>query len=408
MKRMTSTVLQVDDRNGSGVFNIPYYRVLKKYMIIMGQYPTQSALVNNCCVTVLVASNISLILPTLFQMYISMRAKDFDGILECQPHLFTTAISGFKLLSLHVNKEYLRKMFVSVEEEWKLLKFNGSLCTLDDITKSGSKIAQLYRGSLLSFLSVFVMLPLVNPMLDIVMPLNETRPRQQVFKLYYFVNNDDHFFPIYFHASICSICAILMIITFDSVFMVISHHASGLFAICGDKIKKSTENNRTKIGVAEWDDGYEEARKCVAAHKKAIEFFKMLEQVTEKLYLLLIGGNMIGICVTAFQVIVHLNEPDEAIRYVVFCVAQNFHLFYISIPGQIIADRSFELGTSMYCSAWYRTSRRVQRVLGMMQLRSSKPCELIAGGVYKVNIENFGATFKTCMSYITMLLSMRE
>ncbi|XP_053997922.1 uncharacterized protein LOC128886784 [Hylaeus anthracinus] len=391
----------------------------------------------------MVGSSVTLLIPVLLQMYTSLLVNDFDGVLECQPPLFTTAINALKLVNLQINRKrvrifpIMRKMFISVEEEWNVLEFDSSLYVLDDITKTGSKIAHLYRSSILSLLVAFVFLPLANPMLDIVMPLNVTRPRPQVFKLYYFVNNDEHFLPIYFHASICSICVILMMITVDSVYMVLAHHNCGLFAVCGDKIKKLTQNNRTRIGVATRDDGYEEVRECVVVHKKAIEFvaiytklgkrstnyllysthwlfyrvsrfFKILEQMTRSNYVGLIGAAMICTCVTAFQVVVHLNEPFEALRHCVFCIGNNFHLFYVSIPGQIIADHSFELSTNMYSSEWYQTSVRVQRVLGMVQLRSSRPCELTAGGVYRVNIENFGVSFKTCMSYFTMLLSTRK
>ena len=39
---------------------------------------------------------------------------------------------------------------------------------------------------------------------------------------------------------------------------------------------------------------------------------------------------------------------------------------------------------------WYDMPINVQRILHMMQMRSSKPCKLTAGGIYEMNIENFG------------------
>ena len=39
---------------------------------------------------------------------------------------------------------------------------------------------------------------------------------------------------------------------------------------------------------------------------------------------------------------------------------------------------------------WYDMPINVQRILHMMQMRSSKPYKLTAGGIYEMNIENFG------------------
>ena len=93
-----------------------------------------------------------------------------------------------------------------------------------------------FTGALLSFLVLFVSLPLVNPMLDIIIPLNATRVREEIFSLYYFVKNEEHFYPIYAHSVWCSTVSILIIVTVDSLNMIITHHASALFAICGVNI----------------------------------------------------------------------------------------------------------------------------------------------------------------------------
>ncbi|XP_076637031.1 uncharacterized protein LOC143349570 [Colletes latitarsis] len=227
-------------------------------------------------------------------MQLSLSKKDWDGVIESQPHLITAAVGIVKLLSLHLNRQNFKEIFVSVKEEWEELKLTDELHYLEVLTERGSKIAQLYRSVLLSFLVVFVSLPLLNPLLDITVPLNESRRRIQILKLYYFVNNDEYFYSIYLHGTIGAISVILTIVSADSLYMVIVHHASGLFAVCG------------------------------------------------------------------------------------------------------------------YMSQWYQAPLEVQRLLCTMQIRCSKPCSLTAGGLYEMNIENFGMTFKTCMSYFTMLLSMKQ
>lgn len=44
----------------------------------------------------------------------------------------------------------------------------------------------------------------------------------------------------------------------------------------------------------------------------------------------------------------NLDMPEEAIRSLVFCGANQFHLFVLSLPGQVLLDHCAELANNMY------------------------------------------------------------
>ncbi|XP_053998217.1 odorant receptor 4-like [Hylaeus anthracinus] len=404
---MTPAAFQSERTQEANAFQIPYYKMLKTYFILTGQHPSQSNFVNKFITTLIVGILVSYILPTYFQIHVSSREKDWNGVIECMPHLVTSIVSIIKLMSLQLNRKDLQKLYVSVKKDWEILELSGDLHVLKDMTKTGSTIALLYRCNLLFFLTLFVLIPMLNPALDIIMPLNETRPRQTVFKAYYFVGDDEYFYFKYWHATISAAVCVVPIVGVDSFYMTIAHHAAGLFAACGCKIRKLTEN-MGKREIASEDIGFEEVRQCIVAHNKALEFAAFLDNMNRQNFLLQVGMNMIGISVTAFQVATHLSELDQVMRFGMFCVGQNFHLFYISVPGQIIADQSIYLARTLYDSEWYNAPVKIQKILLIIQMRASEPYELTAGGLYKMNVETFGMTFKTCMSYFTMMLSMQE
>ncbi|XP_076670811.1 uncharacterized protein LOC143370083 [Andrena cerasifolii] len=376
------------------MFQVSHYKPLKKYLIFLGQYPSQTDLKKKSIVIGMVVSVISFMIPLILQFYVQIRNKNLDRALETLPPFVTCSASISKLLSLHINRENFRKVFLTVETDWKNQVMNKELDILEEITGKGSTIAYRYRGVLLSFGVTFVALPLINPMLDILIPLNETREREETFSLYYFVNNEDHFYPIYLHSVWITIVTIVTIVTVDSLNMIITHHASAMFAICGSMIDKATEyKDVATVGRATMDDGLEKIRECVAAHNKAIEFFEFLDTTNRINFLLQVGLGMAGVSVTAFQTIMHLDNKKEAARYVLFFGGQNFHLFFLSLPGQVLSDYSTEVLNHIYNSKWYRTSAKMQRMMNLMQLRASKPCQLTAGGLYNMNIENFGAVY---------------
>ena len=138
-----------------------------------------------------------------------------------------------------------------------------------------------------------------------------------------------------------------------------------------------------------------------------------------------------------FQIHMHLDEPGEVLRIAVFFIAQKFHLFVLSLPGEALVDYSLGLGNDMnvlytnamqekegplmlyvyvfrdrYASKWYRTPGKIQKMLHIMKMKSSKPCVLTAGGLYHMNIENFGMVCnennnQTITAYTEILITSR-
>ncbi|XP_076632318.1 odorant receptor 4-like [Colletes latitarsis] len=339
----------------------------------------------------------------------SLRNNDIDRVLESLPVIATDFITMIKLANLNFNRKKFRKLYGLVISEWESLKFKDEVKTLDGVTRKGCKIAFLYRNTLLGFVSIFAILPLMPLFLDIVLPLNETRLKQQVFKLNYLVDNDKYFYPIYFHSVWTSFLAVTAIVTIDSMYMLITHHACGLFAMCGYQIKEMSQSfDQNGLNTDKERALYQQFKNSAIIHKRAIQFYELVNEINQRSFLLQIGLNMIGISVTAVQTVMNLNNIREAFRIFLFFGAQQFHLFFNSLPGQSLVDHSLQLHDDLYTSKWYQAPVRMQRVIYMMQIRSGVPCTLTAGGLYDMNIENFGVIFKSCMSYFTMLLSLRE
>ncbi|XP_043511757.1 odorant receptor 33b-like [Frieseomelitta varia] len=256
---------------------------------------------------------------------------------------------------------------------------------------------------MLSCMSGFIFIPLYPICLDFIMPLNETRHRQQLFRLTYFIDEEEYFYLIYFYTIWCSFATVMIAITIDSLYIQIIHHDCALFVLCGQSIITATQSTVTV------NETYTERfRQCLSKHKNAFQLFELLDNSSRKSYFCQILLTMIGMTVTAVKIVMNLHRLEEAFRFGLYFVAQQFHLLIITLPGQVITDHSFELSNYIYRSTWYNMPIKIQKILHTMQMRSSKSCKLTAGGIYEMNIENFGITFKTCVSYFTVLLSLRD
>ncbi|CAK9815525.1 Odorant receptor Or2 [Anthophora plagiata] len=344
----------------------------------------------------MVFSVLGILIPTLIEIYVQLCEKNMDAVIECLPNSIAAATSIVKLLNVHMNRKNFKKMYDFVTREWEQLKLHDELHVLEDITAQGGKLAQLYRNTLLSCMVLFLLIPLLFPFMDIVLPLNETRPRKQGFRVNYLLfDQENYFFSVYFQLAWGAIVVVMIIITLDSLYMIIIHQASGMFAVCSYQVKKATEY-KNSFGNSAISANYmhELFKRCVATHNKAIQFYEILNDSSRNSYLI--------------QTVLTLDRPEEALRCGVFLGAEQFHLFVISLPGQVLLDHCTALTNEIYCSTWYDVPVKFQRIIYTMQIRSLRPCVLTAGGLYEMNIENFGTTFKTCMSYFTMLMSLRE
>ncbi|CAL7940363.1 unnamed protein product [Xylocopa violacea] len=392
------------------IFDIPYYNKLKKYLQFLGQDPHQRKAIRNIIVTVLVISTTSIFIPTSFEFYVSICNKDMGAAIECMPHLTASAISTVKILNVYFYRENFKQLFDFVTEEWKRLTLNNGIHVLEEITVQGSKFAQLYRYTILTFTAFFLLVPLIFPILDIVLPLNETRPRQQIMKVNYLVfNGDDYFCYVYLHLAWGAVIVVVSVVAVDSLYILTIHHNSGLFAVCGYQVQKvaGSEKSFTNEAIME-SYMHEQFKNCVITHDRALQFYHVLNESLRISYLLQVGFIMIGISAIAVQMTVSLDTPEEALRAALFLIAKQFHLFMISLPGQILLDHCSNLSNNIYGSTWYRMPVKIQKMLHTMQMKTQKLCTLTAGGLYTMNMENFGTTFKTCMSYFTMLTSLKE
>ncbi|KOX75138.1 hypothetical protein WN51_14285 [Melipona quadrifasciata] len=298
----------------------------------------------------------------------SLRKNDIDEVIECLPHFLASTTSAVKILNIHFNRQSFSKLFQLIAKQWKQLELNGELHVLEETVMHGNKMAQFYNTTLVTFMVLFLLVPLISPILDIIRPLNETRTRQQLLKVnYIFFNDDNYFFYVYLQLFWASGVVVLTIIAADWLYMLIIHHNSGLFAVY-EVQKTTTISDYFTDEIILENYMYQKFRNCVIMHNETIRFYKLLNDCSQGSYLIQVGLNMLIISATAVQTMVNLDKPAEAIRSAVFCGASQFHLFLLSLPGQVLLDN---------CSA-------------LAENTCEDYCSLSAGGLYEMNIENFG------------------
>lgn len=92
-------------------------------------------------------------------------------------------------------------------------------------------VVSLFSVMLCNGLVCFIVTPTIAPVLDIFLPLNETRPRSLGFDLDYGIDPQTYWFWLWLHTSMAGTVVIFNIIAADAMYVTLIIHGCYLFAI---------------------------------------------------------------------------------------------------------------------------------------------------------------------------------
>lgn len=81
----------------------------------------------------------------------------------------------------------------------------------------------------------YMVISLVPKFLDLVKPLNDSRPQIPMYSTEFGVNSEKHFNSILAHSFVTSSLILLNFTSADMIFMACTQHASGIYAAIGYK-----------------------------------------------------------------------------------------------------------------------------------------------------------------------------
>ena len=82
-------------------------------------------------------------------------------------------------------------------------------------------------------MGIFLSGPILPIILDMVAPLNTSRPKEPLFPAVYYVEPEDYFYPILMHGYLGTILTMVIHVTVDTLYTVILLHACGILSIIG-------------------------------------------------------------------------------------------------------------------------------------------------------------------------------
>ncbi|XP_067205825.1 odorant receptor 63a-like [Linepithema humile] len=395
------------------------YSVNKKYLYWLGAWPYQSKLSSN-----LITISFLVYEMSFYPLQISMLYdcwNDPELVFELCFQYISLTVFIVKIFNPIWNREKLKRICILMNDHWNIFTSKLDVQTLKDSSNTSRKLTFMYTTWISIFAVFYLIIPLTPVFLDIINPLNETRPRLFPITVKFRIDEEKYYAQLYFYIGNMILIGVSNAIASDSMYLVSIIHACSLFSTISRQleeivtklpVKKDTRRIecciQTKLEFENEQMIYQEYIKCLKKYQLALEFVDMLNSAYEmsSLFLLLLYGATATFI--AIQILNILDRFGNVLRYMFVVVAMLVQLIILCYSGQKLRDESQNVFHRAYAAQWYNCSPQLKSLLIVTLYRSSVPCGLTAGSMIPLSIETYGFVVRTILSYFMTFLSLKE
>ncbi|XP_033347285.1 uncharacterized protein LOC117232186 [Bombus vosnesenskii] len=323
------------------------------------------------------------------------------------PYLDIGFVILIKQYNYVLNEKKLKGLLNDIVADRLIERPKEELEILDMYSKKATFLSCLYQVSISFCAFMFVLLPTIPPILNVVAPLNESRSREFIYPSYYFVDEQQYYYPILVHMISVAVILTSVYIACDINLVHVVHHGCALLAISGYRFKHAMDNvsfsNEKYLNVL-LDETYAKISRSIDAHKKAVEYVDKVDACHVHYFFIILGL----IIVTFTSTFVRLSTMEIGVRYFTFCaftISQMTHLLFLTIMGQFLINSNDETFQAICEAKWYNGSSKAQSLYLLVLRKCLSPPKLTGGGVISLNLESFVQVLKASFSYYTVFRS---
>nr|WGO81756.1 olfactory receptor 78 [Microplitis mediator] len=380
-----------------------HYREFKVVLTLLGQWPSQSPLQRYCARFFVLLAIFSILTPKMIKFFEVI--NDIDGVIECLPMIFLHLTSLTKYFNWLLNADKFKNLLDLIERDGNSLEDHQDIEIMDDWLRRIKSITTAYTTTMFSILALFLVSPAIPKIMDLVNPLNESRPLLTLYETEYFVDQEKYYVLLLIHAYMTVPVSLGVLLYFDILLGTHVFHACAMFEI----LRTYLQSIHVSVCNTEISDKAKSDKiiHCVHMHRNALEYADELDASYNVAWFVLLTICLVGLTFTGTSTVLKLNETSEAIKFIAFSTGHVFHLFFTSFQGQLLIEHSEAIFYSTYLSEWYNMPLLLKKRLIPIMMRSMTPCRLSAGKVYILSLDTFSSVIQKAMSFFTVLTSMR-
>ncbi|EZA48247.1 hypothetical protein DMN91_010359 [Ooceraea biroi] len=386
-----------------------YYTINKSFLKMLGIWPHNKSrfiLLQRILITFVTVT------------YISMQWSIFITA-ECTMPLFVKtmirsypfAIIVMKYFIFMFKSEAIKNMHYQIQQDWKLLRNKLESKIIQQYAHEG-QLCTLFIFSFISFILVLVtVIQFLPNILDVILPLDEPRPRRLLVTAEYFIvkTNDKYYYTRVFHELVFLTMCASMIFATATQLLTFAFHSFGMFKIASHRIKYSIEESI--LHVQKFGKEYTMCKTimhAVTAHRRAMEFSNIFISCFNAPYCVMAILGIISLSISLYGLIEAATISKSMENLVICFISVIGHLVYIfvaSYVGQKIIDYNNDLFKLAYNTSWYLMPVSSQKLILFLMQKTSRDFYFMIGLIFVAKMESSTTLMNAALSYVAVMYS---
>ncbi|XP_067212028.1 uncharacterized protein [Linepithema humile] len=279
------------------------------------------------------------------------------------------------------------------EEELEIMHKNGSI---------GRRFTLFWMILMYIMILLFTMTFFSSEILNIVMPLNESRQSRQLpSEMEYFIDQEKYRCFLIVYLFLISVVCTTTLASIETFYMIYIQHTCAMFQITSYRIERMVNKNQINLLVSSGQfNNFESIAEAVDSHRRAFKHIDIYLSIFGPIYCVAIPMGVTSLSVnlyrlSGFALARNLSNTTASILYIVghFC-----YMFIGNHMGQKVINNSNNIFEKICSSRWYSIPLYMQKQLLLMMHRSMKTSTLLVGGIFVPSYKGF-ATVKLAIAH---------
>ncbi|EZA48237.1 hypothetical protein DMN91_010370 [Ooceraea biroi] len=377
-------------------------------LIAMGLWPYQKPLIWKIQAVFFFSAYCSILFSQLL-MFATI-ACNIDCTLKRFSYVCITIACIMSYYSFYFNSEIVKKALQHMQLDWKMFENSDAMKIFEEYLFE-SYIFMISANILGAVSGVFFMtIECRSIILDVIVPINKSRPRKVEMDLELFVDEEQYFF-LYLAQELLGIgISAWSLVTTGTFLITIVKHLCATYKIVSYLIQNTVTIHTLQLPIVQRIQ-YMQRNICLSVyiHRRTLEFCKCLLLSFEMWYFPLLVICILSLSCLLFRLynaIMQFNDLHDILMSCVFLLCYLIYMLMSNFLGQSYTEHSVKILESTYDTLWYIAPLPIQKLFLIMH-KSIKSHKVVLGSLFVASIEGFSTLITTAVSYFTFMRAVR-
>ncbi|XP_077258686.1 uncharacterized protein LOC143895456 isoform X4 [Temnothorax americanus] len=352
-----------------------YYGMNRILLSTMGLWPYDNFKIRHIRLILSLSIIMSVVGTQWMKLFVSEYSSDL--LLKVLSYNMIFIICSIKYISFYAVYENIKEFRERVRNNWDALKDNREIEIICKHGMIGKLLAILLIIFVCSLCTICIFSQYISIFLDIITPLNISRPRKLLFAAEYFIDQEKYFYIITIHIIIGLVAASICVTATETFSLTNALHAFGLFKVASYRMKHISSGINSHMCVT---------KKCAIFHNRiiaAVDFHRR-----------------------AIEIIMAERDILEIIKSIFLLAALIIYLILANYAGQEFINNDTHFYCTICNTEWYNTPLKTQKLILFLMQKTTKCYKVDAGGMFDPCLEGLATSLSMSVSYFMVLYSV--